>query len=237
MSWIPGWESVTGARWWENFYFWASIGALILLGAAEIVSHRYTERKDELAAIEQTSTQRRHDEEMARLHAETEASKAEIAKANASAAEANARAEALRLQLLIEQQRRAPRTLTDEQKIAMINGLRGKIESITFVTQRDLESEFFSIQLQVIFQEAGLRISVAKLPAGVLLSAPAGVLMHKPGDNSEVSLKDDPLYLALNAAKLYGGNTAKPFATLELSADTPLLPDGYIIYVGQKPPY
>jgi len=207
MSWIPGWESVTGARWWENFYFWASIGALILLGAAEIVSHRYTERKDELAAIEQTSTQRRHDEEMARLHAETEASKAEIAKANASAAEANARAEALRLQLLIEQQRRAPRTL------------------------------FFSIQLQVIFQEAGLRISVAKLPAGVLLSAPAGVLMHKPGDNSEVSLKDDPLYLALNAAKLYGGNTAKPFATLELSADTPLLPDGYIIYVGQKPPY
>ena len=111
MSWIPGWESVTGARWWENFYFWASIGALILLGAAEIVSHRYTERKDELAAIEQTSTQRRHDEEMARLHAETEASKAEIAKANASAAEANARAEALRLQLLIEQQRRAPRTL------------------------------------------------------------------------------------------------------------------------------
>ena len=236
MSWIPGWESVTGARWWENFYFWASIGALILLGAAEIVSHRYTERKDELAAIEQTSTQRRHDEEMARLHA-AEASKAEIAKANASAAEANARAEALRLQLLIEQQRRAPRTLTDEQKIAMINGLRGKLESITFVTQRDLESEFFSIQLQVIFQEAGLRISVAKLPAGALLSAPAGVLMHKPGDNSEVSLKDDPLYLALNAAKLYGGNTAKPFATLELSADTPLLPDGYIIYVGQKPPY
>ena len=236
MSWIPGWESVTGARWWENFYFWASIGALILLGAAEIVSHRYTERKDELAAIEQTSTQRRHDEEMARLHA-AEASKAEIAKANASAAEANARAEALRLQLLIEQQRRAPRTLTDEQKIAMINGLRGKLESITFVTQRDLETEFFSIQLQVIFQEAGLRISVAKLPAGALLSAPAGVLMHKPGDNSEVSLKDDPLYLALNAAKLYGGNTAKPFATLELSADTPLLPDGYIIYVGQKPPY
>jgi hypothetical protein len=52
------------------------------LGVFEVISHRYSERKDELAAVEQDSTQRRHDEEMARLHLET-------AKANERAAELN----------------------------------------------------------------------------------------------------------------------------------------------------
>jgi hypothetical protein len=71
MSLIPGWGSIASAHWWENFYFWAGIVALILLGVTEVVSHRYTERKDELTATEQDETQRRHDEEMARLHLET----------------------------------------------------------------------------------------------------------------------------------------------------------------------
>jgi hypothetical protein len=71
MSWIPGWDSVTGANAGSNFFFWASIGGLILLGICEVVSHRYSERKDYLAAQGQDATQRRHDEEMARLHLET----------------------------------------------------------------------------------------------------------------------------------------------------------------------
>src|SRR6266478_667417 len=65
--WIPGWDSVAGAGWWSGLYFWASIVALIGLGAAEVASHRYSERKDELAGVEQEAAQRRHDEDMARV--------------------------------------------------------------------------------------------------------------------------------------------------------------------------
>ena len=63
-------ESITGANSWSNFYFWAGIAALLALGVFEVFSHRYTERKDELVAQQQDETQRRHDEEMARLHLE-----------------------------------------------------------------------------------------------------------------------------------------------------------------------
>lgn len=70
MSWIPGWDSVVAAGWWSGFYFWAGIAALISLGAFEVASHRYSDRKDELAAIEQEAVQRHHDEEMTRLHLE-----------------------------------------------------------------------------------------------------------------------------------------------------------------------
>jgi len=71
VSWILGWETITGAGWWSGFYFWASIVALILLGITEIASHRYTERKEFLVAQEQDAKDKQHDEEMARLHLET----------------------------------------------------------------------------------------------------------------------------------------------------------------------
>jgi hypothetical protein len=71
VSWIPGWDSITSAHSWSNIYFWASICSLILLGVFEVFSHRYSERKDELAAVEQSDAQRRHNEEIARLHLET----------------------------------------------------------------------------------------------------------------------------------------------------------------------
>ena len=56
MRWIPGWDSVEGAHWWSNAYFWGSILSLILLGASEVVSHRYSERRDRLANIEQEAS-------------------------------------------------------------------------------------------------------------------------------------------------------------------------------------
>src|ERR1700691_2952839 len=71
MSWIPGWDSVAGAGWWSGFYFWLGIGALIALGVFEVASHRYSDRKDELTAIEQKDTQRRHDDEMTRVQHDT----------------------------------------------------------------------------------------------------------------------------------------------------------------------
>jgi hypothetical protein len=71
MSWIPGWDSITGTNSWANIYFWAGIAALLLLGVFEVFSHRYTERKDELVTEQQAEIQRKHDEEMARLQRES----------------------------------------------------------------------------------------------------------------------------------------------------------------------
>jgi hypothetical protein len=134
VSWIPGWDSVAGAGWWSGFYFWASIIALIGLGKAEVASHRYSDRKDELAAVEQEAIQRRHDEDMARvqhdtaqaneraaqltqeasrLSAEAEAARAAIADANARAAEATQKAAEAQLAL---ERFRAPRQLTPQQQ-------------------------------------------------------------------------------------------------------------------------
>jgi len=71
MGWAPGWDSVASAGWWSGFFFWASIISLLLLGVNEVVSHRYSERKDELAAEEQRKEKDRNDLEIARLHNET----------------------------------------------------------------------------------------------------------------------------------------------------------------------
>jgi hypothetical protein len=87
MSWIPGWDSIASAQWWESFYFWIGIGALILLGVAEIVSHQYSGRKDELTAIEQHRTQRQHDKDMAALHLEAAQANERAARLEKEAAE------------------------------------------------------------------------------------------------------------------------------------------------------
>ncbi len=88
MSWIPGWDSVAGAHWWSNIYFAASIGALILLGVFEAVSHRYSERKDELSAIEQQKIQDQHDKDVAAIHLQAANLEKEAAAANERAAAA-----------------------------------------------------------------------------------------------------------------------------------------------------
>jgi len=130
MSWWPGWDSITGSHWWSNAYFFASIVSLILLGVFEVVSHRYSERKDELTAIEQADTQRRHDEEMTRIHqdaarltAEAEASRAQIAEAHARAAEANQKAEEERLARIKIEERLAPRGVPPERFPVLVTAL------------------------------------------------------------------------------------------------------------------
>jgi hypothetical protein len=82
MIWLPGWNTVSGANWWEDFWFWVSIGALIGLGCAEVISHRYGIRRDELAAEERHKTDKSHDAAIAQLHERA-------AKAEQKAAEAN----------------------------------------------------------------------------------------------------------------------------------------------------
>ena len=127
VSWIPGWSSIAGTAWWSGFYFWVSICALIALGMAEVASHRYSDRKDELVAIEQEAIQRRHDVDMAHVQHDTAeaveraaqlekdaaVARAAIADANARAAEATQKAAEAQLAL---GKFKAPRTLSLEQQ-------------------------------------------------------------------------------------------------------------------------
>jgi multidrug efflux pump subunit AcrA (membrane-fusion protein) len=162
MSWIPGWNSIAGTAFWSGFFFWASIASLILLGVTEVLSHRYTERHDELAAIEQTDTQRRHDEEMARIHLETkrltaeaeasraqiadaqagaEKARAEIANAQAVAASANERAFRLQRELM---ELKAPRQMSPHAMAKFVQALRPfrgqEIEIATYLNSPECAS-------------------------------------------------------------------------------------------------
>jgi hypothetical protein len=92
VSWIPGWQTTADAGWWSNFWFGASLCSLAFLGICELISHRYSERKDELAAQQQTDTQNQHDDDIARLQLQA-------AQAHERAAEAELKLEQLRKQL------------------------------------------------------------------------------------------------------------------------------------------
>lgn len=177
--------------------------------------------------------------ETAKANAELGTAQADIAKAQATAATANLEAARLRFELDREVQKRSPRTLTDAQKEVLSRELKGKLREVTVVTQQDMETKYFAMQLSIAFSEAGATIHPHDLAPGETVTFPAGVGMHKVGGvNTEDGLLDDPLYRALKAASLFGGLTSKPFATLHLTPATPTLPyAGYIVYVGQKLPW
>jgi hypothetical protein len=107
VGWIPGWQSAAAAGWWSNAWFWASILSLLLLGVCEMISHRYSERKDEISADQQQATQRQHDKDIATLQLQ--------------AAEANERA--AKAQLALEKYKE-PRTLNVEQQAAFVATLK-----------------------------------------------------------------------------------------------------------------
>jgi hypothetical protein len=104
---IPGWNSPSSAEWWSSAWFWASIVSLLLLGVCEVISHRYSERKDELTAQQQEATQRKHDTDIAALQLQT--------------AQANERA--VKAQLALEQYK-AHRTISAEQQTEMFTKLK-----------------------------------------------------------------------------------------------------------------
>jgi len=189
VSWIPGWSSIAGTAWWSGFYFWASICALIALGMAEVASHRYSDRKDELAAVEQEAIQRRHDEDMA--HVQHDAAQAieraaqlekEAAEAKAAIADANARVveatqKALEAQLALEQFK-APRNLTPEQQDRIASKIK-EFSGVQFALSISADNE--SYQLMKL-----IRAAVEK--AGWIWAAPFG-LVHNADGQAAISLQ------------------------------------------------
>ena len=193
---------------------------------------------------------RDHDFEsnVARLNSEAGAARERAGKLEEQAAR-------LRLELDREIQKRAPRHLTDEQKAILPAELRGKMKEINLVVQKDIETKAFEIQWLDFFGQECIEIHPYDLPSGEVFSAPAGVMMYSPsgrGGTGEDPLKDDPLYIALNKANLFGGTTSRPFLTFDmrqqiesvlrqgqplpkdiLDAVPQLPPNIHVLYIGQ----
>lgn len=183
MSWIPGWDSITGADWWSSFYFWAGIIALLALGVAEVVSHRYTDRKDELTTAQQDATQRRHDEEMARLHLATSKADERAAAANERAASLEKESAALRADLT----KRLPRTISEEQKTLIVNLLRpDAIHKGTVLMNPVMDGEAwaFSEAISSVLKEAGFDPKEVDFGRrSIAMNRPGAFLWVKDGKN------------------------------------------------------
>jgi hypothetical protein len=68
---LPGWNSIEATNSLSDIFFWLSIIALLLLGVAEVVSHRYGERHDWLLNQKHQAEKSASDLEIARLHSDT----------------------------------------------------------------------------------------------------------------------------------------------------------------------
>ena len=104
---LPGWNSIQATGILSNFFFYASIGALVLLGLAEVFSHHYGGRHDVLVAQQRQAEKDATDGEIARLHRDT--------------AEANKKAAEAQLELA---KFKAPRMLNPEQQLRIADKLK-----------------------------------------------------------------------------------------------------------------
>jgi hypothetical protein len=226
MTFFPGWDSIQSTTTIAHSLLITAVVVLALLVLSEGAALVYDTRKDDLVAERDDATNRQHDEEMARLRLDT----------------ANANAEAARLKWLLDQeiQKRAPRSLTDDQKAALLTELKGNIPEIALVVQNDIEAQAFSTQLFTIFSEAGAKMYAPEPPPADKWHAPSGLIMYSPLGQSEEQLAADVLCRALKRANLFGGTTSQPFASGQLHGPIPTLIAGYkgrVLYIGQKSPF
>jgi hypothetical protein len=251
MSWIPGWDSVATAGWWSGFYFWISIVCLIGLGVAEVVSHRYEGRKDQLAAVEEAAKDKRHDEDMARvehdtaqaneraarLEKEAAQANAEVAKANATAAAANERAAALEKEAAnarLEQERlkaqMAWRTIDPAMAAVLKAALAAKPGKINIKHPNgDTEAEYLAIQFGKIFSEAKWQIGMfsEQMPGIVAWGL---FVPDTPSDQeATVAIRD-----SLRSAGF--SFSTEPLQQLTGTGFGSLIPSAATFFIGSKPP-
>jgi cell division protein FtsL len=174
MSWMPGWDSITGANLWSNIFFWSGIFALLFLGISEVVSHRYTERKDELASEQLAATERRHNEEMSRLRLET--------------AKANERAAELERENLEIRQKVAGRRISKEQHDTIVRLLSPEPATFDMQVMEESEAGLFAADILKTLTDAGWTVDKKEFPLGVVWT------------NLNISLTDDPAAGRLAAA-------------------------------------
>jgi hypothetical protein len=142
---LPGWNSIQVTGSLSNLFFWLSIAALVMLGLAEVFSHRYGERHDLLVAQQRQAEKDASDGEIARLHRDT--------------AQANARV--LEAQLALEQFK-APRQFNVGQQGLLGVRLRQfapvRVDILTFGDTSEIAS--FGRHLGEVLERAGWKPKV-----------------------------------------------------------------------------
>lgn len=176
MGLAPGWDSITGANWWSNLFFWGSIIALIGLGICEIVSHRYGERKDELVAAQERTTNDRHEEEMARLHVQLENAKKETALADARLLAEQRLTASERTRLARLERAVLPRSIPADLYARLLSAIRG-LGPVNIAFVKKAEPRAFAFELMRLFSDAQIMGRLIELPAdtdvpGDLIYAP-----------------------------------------------------------------
>jgi hypothetical protein len=152
MSWIPGWGSVAATSWWSGFFLWASIVSLIGLGISEVASHRFSERKDELAAEQQEAEKKQHDDEIARLHLETAKAEAAAAQATKRQEELAHETEQLRAKNLAFEAALSPRVLEQGASIPVLSRFAGT--KFVVASPDDMEAKRTAGQIRFMLVEA-----------------------------------------------------------------------------------
>lgn len=220
MSWIPGWDSVAGTGWWSGFYFWVSIVCLIGLGVAEVVSHRYEGRKDQLAAIEEAAKDKRHNEEMARVQHDTAQAGERAAQLERDAA--NARLETERLKQTV-----AWRTIPSETATALERALAAKVGAVNLrYTDGDPEALYLAAQFSRIFAQAHWQIA----PGSVKLSNSVVFGLWIPDATGDGQLLRD----AFAAAHI--GFDPNPLPPMGAAFNVMTIPRAPTFMVGSRPP-
>lgn len=139
---LPGWDSLPAVTRYHNWAEMAGIIAVAVLVVAEVIQYKYGHRRDDLITLEQTATNQRHDEELARVHLET--------------AQAKEKTEELRRQNLELEEAVAPRSLEQGHSSAALKEFAGTQVFLTSVPE--FESRRFLRYMALMFTMAEWKV-------------------------------------------------------------------------------
>jgi hypothetical protein len=217
---LPGWDSLTAVTRYHNWAEMAGIIAVAVLVVAEVVQFKYGHRRDDLAAQEQTATNQRHDEEMARLHLET----------------ANANAKALEAQAELEKYR-APRRLSTERKNEITQRIKEFREIKFAMSAVGPEPIDLAIDLADALQAGGWKW-VEWPMAGIITNLPGRTTVGSVAlTGTEIQVYDPSLANAGNALlqAIHGDPIFERVRGVQGAAPYPLAEHLVIVMIGTKP--
>jgi hypothetical protein len=224
MTWWPGWDSIDDANWWSHLWFWLGIACLVALAGAEVISHIYGLRKDELvAAAERTATEQRQrdaDAAEARRKADVEAVQKQLSEADKKVAD-----------LQIQQ---APRHLSPAQQgelIRVLSPFAGQKVQLSTMANSN-EPKDFALDFLSVFRGAkwddGNLIHYMVIAGADLVGVSVSVNPQDANNQSAIAPAVNALVLALVRMSLMPAMQVVP------NAGTPV--GAISLTIGVKPP-
>jgi outer membrane murein-binding lipoprotein Lpp len=162
--------------------------------------------------------------ETARLSAEAEEAKKEIAHANAIAAQANQRAASLQFDLERQIEKSRARTLNQSQWEAL-SEMKGSVPRVNLGAQNSVECRNFASQIRAALEYAGVKVDEVTFPVTRLWQ---GVAIFAEGA-SDITVPTDPFSQAMIKAHLTDGGW---WALDKLDPGVPR--DAPTIFVGER---